>query len=250
MFLLAEYSLTFPFWINILKEWICYSCPASTFSPLVWKPASLKAKRGKFSASGHESCCLAHILSFSCSVFLKQPTPRQAGLKRNLLMWCFLLPLFDIAFPLFHEWYPVSLGQEITIKGFLFLVFHIKRNSCLVDIVSLIKLLCLSFKNIFSASSVLPLHLFCFALFWFFLGGGRWEVLFVRGFLSPFCMVLDLILVPFCLWGFILLFGSRHSGNLRILMSASSYLKSYSDHCRCWETLWGIWGFFCLFALP
>lgn len=42
-----------------------------------------------------------------------------------------------------------------------------------MDIVSLIKLLCLCFKNIFSTFSVLPLHLFYFALFWVFFGGGE-----------------------------------------------------------------------------
>lgn len=113
-------------------------------------------------------------------------------------------------------------------------------------------LLKFSFKNIFSASSVLPWHLFCFALFWlvcwfFFLVGGGCSLRGDFCHLITWCLLF--ILVPFCLWGFILQFGSHHSGNLRILMSESSYLKFHSDHCRCWEPLWGIWGFFFVYLL-
>lgn len=169
------------------------------------------------------------------SVFLKKPTPRSVGLKRNLLMLCFLSPLFDTAFPLFHEWYPVSLGLEITMKGFLFLVFHVKRKGILVDNVSLIKLSSCFFNLLLKIYAVhlLCWHyiLFCFVLRFF----GR-GVAVCEGVLSPSYMMLLLILVPLYLWGFNLQFGSHHSGNLRILMSWSSY----GDHCRCWEPLWGI----------
>lgn len=94
-----------------------------------------------------------------------------------------------------------------------------------------------SFKNICSASSVLTLDLFCFAFFGFLLEVG---MLFMRGVSHFLTWCLLLILVPFYLWGFILQIGSHHSGNLRILMCWSSY----GDHCRCWEPLWDLWGFF------
>lgn len=163
-------------------------------------------------------------LSFSHFIFLKQPTLRPVGLERNLLMLCFLSPLFDTAFPLFHEWYPDSLGQEIKIKGFLFLVFPIKRNSTLVDIISLIKLFPCFLNFLLKINSVhllfivcsQILHLFWVALFWGFFWGGYGGCCLQGSFCDLLTWCLLLILVPFYVWGFILQFGSHLSGSLRM----------------------------------
>lgn len=88
----------------------------------------------------------------------------------NLLMF-FLLPHFDTAFPVLHEWYPVSLRHAVTINSFLFLVFHIQRSSALVDIHSPIFFFPL-FKQYLNILKIFFLkyvqYIFCCYYVWFF----------------------------------------------------------------------------------